>query len=318
MEGDRKMIQHIAVFGAGTMGRSIAQFFLQHGVSVLLVDENEQALTDAKSAIESQIKKLDETLLSKSSKGMGSLQVASALPEKVSAELVVEAIPEKVEWKQELFSNLEKICCKNTIFATNTSGLSISEIASILEHPERLIGTHFFTPAAIVPLVEVVKGKETSDEVADTVMECLKTFGKKPVLLQREVPGFIGNRIQHALNREVISLLESGVASAEDIDTVVKWSIGLRMALTGPIEQRDVNGLDIHYDIASYLYEDLNNETTPSLLLKEKVDKGETGVKAGKGFYDWENVNRNQYEQDKNKQLIELIQSMLNSENRGN
>lgn len=308
------MVESVAVIGAGTMGRSIAQFFLQNDVNVLVIDENESALSNAKGSIENQLKGLSEKGIIESKDCIANLKVGTALPDALAIDVVIEAIPEKLAWKQELFRGLEDRCDKDVIFATNTSGLSISEIAVPLKHPERLIGTHFFTPAAIVPLVEVVKGKQTSDETANSIMSILKTLGKKPVLLHREVPGFIGNRIQHALNREAISLLESGVASAEDIDTVVKWSIGLRMALTGPIEQRDVNGLDIHYDIASYLYEDLNNSTTPSSLLKEKVDKGETGLKAGKGFYDWHDMDKEKYVQKKNEQLVDLIQSMLNSE----
>jgi len=308
------MVDSVAVIGAGTMGRSIAQFFLQNDVSVSLIDENKQALDDAKIAITQQMNDLREKGIISSKHGVKRLQAASSYPEKLEVDVVIEAIPEKLTWKQALFSKLESSCNQETLFATNTSGLSITEIASVLDYPERLIGTHFFTPAAIVPLVEVVKGERTSDETADTIMNMFKKLGKKPVLLQKEIPGFIGNRIQHALNREAISLLDSGIASAEDIDTVVKWSIGLRMALTGPIEQRDVNGLDIHYDIASYLYKDLNNETTPSSLLKEKVDRGEVGLKTDKGFYDWHNINKNHYIQGKNEQLIELIQSMLKNE----
>src|SRR5690625_1274823 len=308
------MVDSVAVIGAGTMGRSIAQFFLQNDVSVSLIDENKQALDDAKIAITQQMNDLREKGIISSKHGVKRLQAASSYPEKLEVDVVIEAIPEKLTWKQALFSKLESSCNQETLFATNTSGLSITEIASVLDYPERLIGTHFFTPAAIVPLVEVVKGERTSDETADTIMNMFKKLGKKPVLLQKEIPGFIGNRIQHALNREAISLLDSGIASAEDIDTVVKWSIGLRMALTGPIEQRDVNGLDIHYDIASYLYKDLNNETTPSSLLMDKVDRGEVGLKTDKGFYDWHNINKNHYIQGKNEQLIELIQSMLKNE----
>lgn len=303
------MIKSAVVIGAGTMGRSIAQFLIQANVNVLLIDENVNALRDAKSNIVNQFKTTDVNNF---------LQVASGLPKELLVDIVIEAIPEKLTWKQDLFSKLEGCCKRETIFASNTSGLSITEIGRHLAYPERLIGTHFFTPASIIPLVEVVKGKKTSDETSNMMMEFLKRLGKKPVLVKKEIPGFIGNRIQHAINREVLSLLESDVASVEDIDTVMKWSIGIRMALTGPLEQRDVNGLDIHYDIASYLYKDLNNETSPSKLLKDKVAKGETGLKVGKGFYDWHDIDRNEYEDEKNRQLIELIQMINTRETRGN
>ncbi|WP_085522735.1 3-hydroxyacyl-CoA dehydrogenase NAD-binding domain-containing protein [Tuberibacillus sp. Marseille-P3662] len=306
------MIESVAVIGAGNMGRSIAQFLLQNNVNVLLIDENDNVARHAEVSIKNQLEKLHEKncLDEMSAYDLSNLEIGYGLPARLTADLVIEAIPEKLAWKQNLFLKLEDLCSTDTLFATNTSGLSISEIALNLDYPERLIGTHFFTPAAIIPLVEVVKGRETSDATAGYIVDYLNELGKKPVLLQKEVPGFIGNRIQHAIAREAISLLESGVASAEDIDTVVKWSIGLRMVLTGPIEQRDINGLDIHYDIASYLYKDLSHSAAPSPLLKEKVDQGETGLKAGKGFYDWETKDDRNDVKNKDEQLIELIQTI--------
>ncbi|WP_156289449.1 3-hydroxyacyl-CoA dehydrogenase NAD-binding domain-containing protein [Oceanobacillus salinisoli] len=303
------MKKSVIIIGAGTMGRSIAELFLQSNVNVLLFDKDNNALHKAKKLIEKQLVFLENKgFLSKSPKYyLSNIEITNHFPEETSTRLVIEAIPEKLNLKQELFMKLEEVCGDETIFATNTSGHSITEIASKLNHPERLIGTHFFTPAAIIPLVEVIKGKKTSEATVTVVMEMLTDIGKKPVLLHKEVPGFIGNRIQHAISREAISLLESGVATAEDIDTVVKWSIGLRMVLTGPIEQRDINGLDVHYDIASYLYKDLNNELTPSSLLKEKVEKGETGLKVNKGFYNWENVHQESYLNDKDNKLIDLV-----------
>ncbi|WP_164667750.1 3-hydroxyacyl-CoA dehydrogenase NAD-binding domain-containing protein [Virgibacillus doumboii] len=306
------MIKSVAVVGAGTMGRSIAQYFLQSNVNVLLVDENEDVIKDAAGSIGKQLEELYEKGFISVDKDycMSNLETTYSLPGEISIDLVIEAVPEKLSLKQKVFAEMEEKCAQDTIFATNTSGLSITEIASALKIPERLIGTHFFTPAAIVPLVEVVKGEKTSDAVANFMMDSLEELGKKPVLLQKEVPGFIGNRIQHAIAREAISLLESGVASAEDIDTVVKWSIGLRMVMTGPLEQRDINGLDVHYDIASYLYKDLNNSTNPSPLLKEKVENGETGLKAKTGFYDWKKGDYQQYIKSKNEKFLELIQSI--------
>ncbi|MBY7144539.1 3-hydroxyacyl-CoA dehydrogenase family protein [Virgibacillus sp. NKC19-3] len=313
------MIETVTVIGAGTMGRSITQYFLQRNVNVLFVEEDESVMKDAISSIERQIEELEEKdfISTRKDDCISNLKTIQTLTGEISTDLVIEAIPEKMPLKQKIFAELEEKCNNTTIFATNTSGLSISEIASVLKHPERLIGTHFFTPAAIVPLVEVVKGEKTSEIVTNFVMDGLEELGKRPVLLKKEIPGFIGNRLQHAISREAISLLESGVASAEDIDTVVKWSIGLRMVLTGPIEQRDINGLNVHYDIASYLYKDLNNSSAPSPLLKEKIDKGETGLKEKKGFYDWDKVDYKNSIKEKDEKLLELIQLISQNKTRG-
>ncbi|MGM0901229.1 MAG: 3-hydroxyacyl-CoA dehydrogenase NAD-binding domain-containing protein [Bacillota bacterium] len=309
------MIDSIVVIGAGTMGRSIAQFFLQNNVSVLLIDQNEQVIGKAKESIQLQLEGLyRKGFVKKEAKYyVDKLDCMDEIPETLHTSFLIEAIPENLKLKQDLFKRIEARCLPSTIIATNTSGLSISEIASVLKNPNRMIGTHFFTPAAMVPLVEVVKGEMTSDETAKQVMDLLSYYGKKPVLLKKDIPGFIGNRIQHAIAREAISLIEAGVVTAEEIDTVMRWSIGLRMVLTGPLEQRDLNGLDVHYDIASYLYKDLNNSTIPSPLLKEKVENGEIGLKTGKGFYDWDNVNHQAYLKQKEEQLMNLIQ-LLNGE----
>lgn len=308
------MFESVAVIGAGTMGRGITQFFLQENVNVSLIDNNENVVEEAVASIKKGIDLLSKKGLSSigMDECMEKLQIYYSFQKEISADLVIEAIPEKLALKQNVFSEIESKSKKSTIFATNTSGLSISEIALSLNNPDRLIGTHFFTPAAIVPLVEVIKGENTSDIVANFVISGLERMGKKPVMLQKEIPGFIGNRIQHAIAREAISILESGVASAEDIDTVVKWSVGLRMALTGPIEQRDINGLDVHYNIASYLYGSLNNSSTPSPLLEEKVEMGEIGLKTKKGFYDWKEDNLYRSEK-RNEKLLELVQFLSQS-----
>lgn len=288
-------LNHIAVIGAGTMGRSIATFFILNNVTVTIIDQNEQALQ----LIQKSAKEINKDHL---------LIGFSSYPDSLNVDLVIEAVPEKLELKQQVFSMLETITSNDTIFCTNTSGLKITDIARVLNKPERLVGTHFFTPAEWIPLVEVIKGEKTSNEIAEKVYVILKKLGKKPVMLHKEVPGFIGNRLQHAIAREAFHLVEEGVASPEDIDEAVKWSIGLRMVLTGPFEQRDINGIDVHYEIASYLYKDLNNSTKPLNILKEKVEQKHFGLKTKKGFYDWQGQDVNKIINEKNEKLIQLIQ----------
>ena len=197
-----------------------------------------------------------------------------------------------------------------TLIATNTSGISINQLASDLAHPERFVGTHFFTPADIIPLVEVVACDRSSTGTTDKVIDILRAVGKLPVLVRKDIPGFIANRLQHALAREAMSLLEKGVASAEDIDTVAKWSLGIRLALTGPLEQRDINGLDVHHAIATYLYPDLENTQAPLAVLSDKVEQGHWGVKSGQGFYDWTSPDRKESVQRKEAALRSLVEHL--------
>lgn len=300
----------ITVIGAGTMGRGIAQLLSQFDVSVLIIEQNPSILRVAKEKIKEQFSVYKEYQLISEveiNEALCRISVSENLEEAKGSWMVIEAIPEVLELKQSLFKQLEVICEPATIFATNTSGLSINKISENLNRRERFIGTHFFMPAAIIPLVEIIRGDETADEVCEVVMRFFKDIHKEPVLIRNDIPGFIGNRIQHAMAREAISLLEEGVASAEEIDTVVRWSLGMRLLFTGPLEQRDLNGLDVHHHIASYLYKELDNRTEPSQLLSEKVAKGELGIKTGRGFYNWENEEQTETIQKKDIQLLELL-----------
>jgi 3-hydroxybutyryl-CoA dehydrogenase len=305
----------ISVIGAGAMGSGIAQFLSQHNVSVRIIEQNTSVLKQVRGKIADQfdsLKEHDLILESEIQHALDHITISGNLEDARDSWMIIEAIPENLELKQNLFLKLEEMCDSTTIFATNTSGLSVNEIGRGLKHPDRIVGTHFFMPATVVPLVEIIRGKNTSDSVCDQVMQFFKDIDKKPVLVKRDIPGFIANRIQHAMAREAIALLEEGIATAEEIDTVVRWSIGVRMLFTGPLEQRDLNGLDVHYHIASYLYEDLENRTTPSNLLTEKVEKGEWGIKSGKGFYEWKDVDTQAVVQQKNRELLQLMRWLKN------
>ncbi|NHM32899.1 3-hydroxyacyl-CoA dehydrogenase family protein [Bacillus sp. C11] len=292
------------------MGLGIAQLFAQKNVSVILYDKFQNILEDALGKIYAQMNELVKQgfITEESIEGvLQNIKTTEDLEEVKNSWLVIEAIPEILELKQELLSQLETICDSTVIFASNTSGLPINMLAEKLEHPERFIGTHFFMPAQVVPLVEVIRNDKTSEQVSNKVMDFFKEIDKKPVLLKKDIPGFIGNRIQHAMAREAISLLEQGIASAEEIDTVVRWSIGVRMLFTGPLEQRDLNGLDVHHHIASYLYKDLENRTEPADLLAKKVANSELGIKTGKGFYEWDENQQKNISQEKNTKMLQLI-----------
>ncbi len=297
-------IQTLAVIGAGSMGSGIAALFASQGLPVVLVDPVDGALERARAIIERQ---LQVYAPQDAPASLARISMRAELAAAADCDLVIEAVPENLALKRKLFAELDGLCKPEAVFATNTSGLSINAIAEAVTRRDRFVGTHFFTPADVIPLVEVVCGDQTTDASVELVMAVLKAAGKRPVRVNQDIPGFIANRIQHALAREAISLLEKGVASAEDIDEVVKWSLGIRLALSGPLEQRDMNGIDVHHAIASYLYADLENRQTPSDLLTQKVESGAIGAKAGQGFYTWEPERRERVLREKSAALAGLV-----------
>lgn len=296
-------LKHLAVVGAGGMGSGIAALFAARGAQVVLIDPVDGALDRARASIARQ---LGVYAAGGEAEAMARIRMSPDLEAAADCDLVIEAVPENLELKRGIFAKLDAICAPGAIFATNTSGLSINALAGAVTRRERFVGTHFFTPADVIPLVEVVRNDDTSEATVAAVMDALRAVGKRPVLVRRDIPGFIANRIQHALAREAISLLEKGVASAEDIDEVVKWSLGIRLALSGPLEQRDMNGIDVHHAIASYLYQDLENRQEPSELLRGKVERGELGAKSGQGFYAWSPERRERVLREKSEALAEL------------
>lgn len=296
-------LKNLAVIGAGAMGSGIAALFASKGLDVVLIDPVEGALDRALKTIERQ---LNVYAPGEVQQAIQRIRFEPGLEAAATSDLVIEAVPENLDLKRGIFGKLDTLCPAHTLFATNTSGLSINAIASAVQRRDQFVGTHFFTPADVIPLVEVVRNDDTSEDTVAKVMATLRFGGKRPVLVRQDIPGFIANRIQHALAREAISLLEKGVASAEDIDEVVKWSLGIRLALSGPLEQRDMNGIDVHYAIASYLYKDLENRTEPSDLLKSKVDSGHIGAKSGQGFYTWSPERRERVLREKSAALGEL------------
>lgn len=289
----------LAVIGAGNMGNAIAALFLAHGWPVVLIDPSEEACGKSRQRLLGDAPADDVPVRR--------IRWSRSTEDAHDATLIIEAAPENAALKQAIFRQLEIACAPDAVIATNTSGISINRLAAGLQHPGRFIGTHFFTPADVIPLVEVVACDHTATAVSEEIMAILRSVGKLPVLVRKDVPGFIANRLQHALAREAMSLLEAGVASAEDIDTVAKWSLGIRLALTGPLEQRDINGLDVHHAIAGYLYPDLENRQTPSAVLSQKVEQGRLGVKTGEGFYDWSTPERRHALQQKEAALRALV-----------
>jgi 3-hydroxybutyryl-CoA dehydrogenase len=306
-----KQIERIAVVGAGIMGHGIAQVCAQTGKPVVLTDSFPEVLQSARMRIEKSVAMLRaEGLLSpeRADGVMRHLSFTPHLDEAVrSADLVFEVIPEKAEFKKPLFEQLDRLCRPDVVVASNTSAIPIHLLAEFSRHPERVIGAHFYNPAQLIPLVEVITAERTSAAALRLLMEFLTAAGKKPIHVCKDIPGFIGNRLQHALAREAMSLLQKGVASAEDIDAVVKHSLALRLLFSGPLEQRDLNGLDTHLAVTQTLYPDLEDAKEPLRVLSEKVAKGDLGLKTGKGFYDWSAQEAADVTKNKNRQLVILL-----------
>jgi len=281
----------MAVIGAGLMGHGIAQIFAGKGWQVSLTDVDEAILSKAIQGITANL-----TFLAQNGIGavedvepaLARIKTTLSLEEAAAdADFVIEAVAEWLDLKQDLFSKLDAMCPPRTILATNTSVMSITEIASKSTNRTRIVGTHFWNPPYLVPLVEVVPGNDTVPEAVDSTYDVLKKVGKHPVKVRRDVPGFVGNRLQHALWREAISIVDQGIADAATVDEVIKNSFGIRLPVLGPLETADMVGLDLTLQIHDYILRHLDRSTEPASVLKEKVKKGDLGFKTGKGFQEW-------------------------------
>jgi 3-hydroxybutyryl-CoA dehydrogenase len=203
-------------------------------------------------------------------------------------DLVIECVPEKLEIKQDLFTQLEQVVNPQTVLASNSSSFPISQIAEGLKTSARMIGLHFFMPAHIVPCVEVVYGEKTSPLVADSLTRLMTACGMVPVTVKKDLPGFLANRLQHALSREAFDLIDAGIVTPEDVDKAVRFGFGFRYLAAGPVLQRDHAGLEIHAAAGASIYPSLNNKGEVAKCLKEKVDAKNLGMKTGQGFYSWD------------------------------
>ena len=279
------------MIGAGLMGHGIAQFFASKNYNVHLLDVKDELLSKAVENIRVNLSMMARKAIIPGSvvdTVISRIKTTTNMAEATSdAQLVIEAVNENLELKQKVFQDLDQLCPPETILATNTSVISITEIAAKARRRERILGTHFWNPPYMIPLVEVIKGKETSEEAVETTCHILKNAGKHPVKVMKDVPGFIGNRLQHALWREAISIVENGIADAASVDEVIKEGFGIRLPVLGPLENADMVGLDLTLAIHDYILKYLNSSPSPSPLLREKVERGELGFKTGQGFYTW-------------------------------
>ena len=276
----------VAVIGAGLMGHGIAQVFAQAGHRVVITDPDPAVLGAALARVAKNLQ--GEGV--EPAPVLARMAVEPSLDTAVAhADLVIEAAPERLELKQRLFAQVAAAAPGHAILASNTSVIPITRIGEALDVDARarLVGTHWWNPPHLVPLVEVVRTDFTRDDVFEATFDWLAAVGKRPVKVQRDVTGFIGNRLQHALWREALGLVADGVCDAEAIDLVVKNSFGMRMPVLGPMENADLVGLELTRDVHRVLFPDLKTDTAPSPLLDRLIADGHTGMKSGRGLLAW-------------------------------
>ena len=307
-------VKRVGVIGAGTMGHGIAQGYAQEGYPVTLTDAARPALAGVKDRIKSNLKTLaQEKLIPESAveETVDRITVVERLEDTVrDADLVTEAIFEDLPTKTNIFHEMEKYCSPECLLASNTSSFPMTEISAKMARPERAIVTHWMNPPYLVPLVEVVPGEKTSEETYKTAHEILVKIKKVPVKVQKEVLGFLINRIQTAMNREVYHLLEIGAASSEDIDRAVVTSLGFRLAFLGPLLVRDLAGLDVTCKVDETILPELDSSIKANRLLKEMVERGEHGAKTGKGFFSYTPESIAELIQERDRRFIHLLQEL--------
>lgn len=307
-------IRIVAVIGAGTMGPGMAATFARNGFDTALYDVKPEQLDKAKGAVD-----FVYTILTgggfmtsdDADAGRARIAYTTDLAEALQgADFVVETVPEKKDLKQQVFQEIEALVGDDVILATNTSGIPITEIASVTRVPGRVVGMHWSNPPHLIPVIEVIRGQETTDETAQATTEIVEKIGMVPAIVDRDVAGFVENRILYAIMREALHLLDEGVASAEAIDTITKWGIGYKLAVIGPLELLDMAGLDIYTSVASYLNKDLNASPGISQTVTDKVAEGKLGIKTQGGLFDYTPERIQQLQRQRGRKLVAVRKAL--------
>ena len=283
-------IRHVVLAGSGLMGASFAQIFAAHGYSVTLYDIAQEALDKAASLIAiNQKAMVDQGALTPEGSRTVVEQIRYTTDKEVftRADFVLEAIVEKLAVKHSFWSEVSGLVGEDVVLATNTSGLPISQIAQAVKRPERFAGMHWVNPPHLIPLVEVIAGEQSGPDCLAIIRSLALSLEQHPVMVHKDPPGFVLNRLQYALLREACHIVEEGYASLEDVDGVMKYGLGMRYACLGPFETVDFGGMDIFYNVGSYLFGQLCNDTGVPRIIQENFEAGRLGVKSGAGFHDY-------------------------------
>ncbi|MBN1064558.1 3-hydroxyacyl-CoA dehydrogenase family protein [Clostridium botulinum] len=295
-------IKNIAVLGTGTMGHGIALLSARAGLNVKMYGRTDESLDRGISSIIASLNRL--TIQGKLNESecqeiISRIKGVKTLEEVANdTDFIIESVAENLQLKQDIFKKLDLLCKPEVILASNTSGLSPTDIARNTTNPERVVIAHFWNPPQLIPLVEVVPGEKTNKDTVEKTVEWVNFIGKKAVKMEKECLGFIGNRLQLALLREAMYIVEKGWAKPEEVDKAMEYGHGRRLSVTGPLCSADLGGLDIFNNISSYLFKDLCSYTEPSKLMEEKVKDNKLGTKNGEGFYKWnkEEIEKKQRE----------------------
>jgi 3-hydroxybutyryl-CoA dehydrogenase len=301
--------QRALIIGGGTMGFGVAVVFLAGGWQVDIVSPTAATRDSLSKRIAQAMGRMDKAF----DPAMLTVQADyDSLPWAEIA-LVVENVREDLPLKQAVFAELVRRSLPHTILSSNSSSFPISDIGKGLITQERMMGLHFFMPAYLVPLVEIIRGEATDPALAKRVGEWMWALGKRPVQVKRDIPGFLGNRMQHALIREALSLLQSGVASAEDLDAAIRYSFGFRLAAAGPLLQREHAGWDMSFAVATSLYPDLSTISKPPPVIEQMVQRGDFGMKSGQGLQAWD-IESIAKERERYEQALQIVLQVFERE----
>lgn len=303
-------IQKVAIAGAGVMGSTIAQYFAERELDVLVYDVVEASLAKIDENVAQNQRLMVERGQLTEEQALAArkrIRTTSDLEDFADADLIIEAIIEKMDIKQDFFLRLEGICRRDTIFATNTSSLSVNGICEKMSTKDRFIGANWWTPAHIIPLIEMVRADETSDETAKRLYDFFESVGKKPIVINREVKGFVGNRIQFAVMREAMNIVEQGYASMEDVDRVLHYGLGLRYAVLGPFRTADFGGVDTFFHISDELFSDLSARQDANDIIRNLYKEGKYGVKTGEGFFQYTPEEIRDGLRSRDEQLMDIL-----------
>ena len=287
-----EQVRTIAIIGAGTMGAGISLCIAGAGYDVHLYDISDRQLDNALNRIRScQDVLIQEDVLSQADAQTALSRIKCFTDMGLAAgpaQFIIEAVPEDLELKRRVFAQIDSACPEDAIRVTNTSGLSVTAITKGCRRPQGTAGMHWVNPPELVPLVEIIRGEESSDKTIELIYALAEKFGKMPVLIQKETPGIGLNRLQFAVLREAMAMVENGVVSPEDVDRIMCYGLGFRYPWIGPLKTADLGGLDVFYEISKYLFNSLSDTKTPSAILKGLVEQGHLGVKSGQGFYSYD------------------------------